>query len=67
MDAVDEYCADELAEQFTAEAVLFAGGRAMDAQDGLELFEEQLDLPAQRIQRPNHGQRQPPLWNIGDQ
>lgn len=67
MDAVDKDRSDQLAVEFASQAIFFAGIRAVDAQNGLQLFEEQLDLPAYCIKCTDHLQRQPTLGNIGNQ
>ena len=59
IDAMDEDRPDQFAVQFAAQAVLFASIGLVDPQNGFELLEQQLDLPAHRVQHPNHFQRKP--------
>lgn len=67
VDAMNEHGADKFAVEFATQTGLPAGIGLMDSENGLELLEEQLDLPTKHVEVQSN-----PGWklfggSIGDQ
>ncbi len=67
MQAMYPHRRNQFAIELAAQAMRIAGSGLMHPENGLELLEQQLDLPPKRIQGPDHGKWQPFLRHIGDQ
>ncbi len=67
MQPLDPHRGNQFAVELAAQAMRIASGGLMHPQNGFKLFEQQLDLPTERIQGSHHVQGQPGFWDIGDQ
>ncbi len=67
MQPLHPHRGNQFAVKLASQAMNIAGGRLMHTQNGFKLFEQQLDLPPERIQGPDHVQGHPGLRHIGDQ